>query len=68
MPDRATLPYVGIVPDYRIEDGNMVISSGDWFLVMPLRVFELGLARSARVIAEYRARVADVVPMRRGRE
>jgi predicted SpoU family rRNA methylase len=60
-------PYLATVPDYEICDGNMRISSGDFQLVMPLRIFEQGMARSARVIAKYRAGTAKVVPIRRGK-
>jgi hypothetical protein len=60
-------PYLATVPDYEICDGNMHISSGSFQLVMPLRIFEQGMAKAARVIATYRAGKADVLPMRRGK-
>lgn len=61
-----TVPFVGRCPDYEIIEGNMHISMGSWGVCMPLRVFKQGMARAQRVIAEYEAKRAEVVPMPKG--
>lgn len=66
-------PYLDVVPDYEIRDGNMFISAGevgepDYFsLSMSLRTFEMGMAKAAAVIAKHRLKQAEVVPIGRGR-
>lgn len=57
-------PYLDMVPDYAIRDGVMHITAGEFSMCMSLRTFERGLAKSRRVIAEYYAQQAEVVPIR----
>lgn len=59
------LQFVGVVPDYAIRDGCMFISTADWSLVMPLRTFERGMAKAAKVIAGHYAKSAEVLPIKR---
>ena len=49
-------PFVDDVPNYEIRDGVIFITAGEFCMAMALRTFERGHVRSARVIAEYRAR------------
>ena len=60
-----TRPFLDEVPHYSIVDGVMHITSGDFQLAMPLRKFKQGMARAQRIIAEYEAKSAEVVPMRK---
>lgn len=53
------------VPEYRIADNVIYIEAPGWQIAMPLRVFERGLARSQRVIREYKAAKADVLAFER---
>lgn len=57
------VPCVTKVPDYEIRDGNMFISAGEWSMCMPLRTFELGMAKASVAIAKYRAERGEVVEM-----
>lgn len=59
------VPCIGRVPDYTIKEGIMYISAGEWSCCMPLRIFRMGCARADRVIAEYEAKSAEVIPMQK---
>lgn len=64
----ASGPLVDSVPDYRIKDGIVhVIVAGEVFCYFPLTTFRRMCAKSARVLAEYDSRQAEVVPLRRKR-
>lgn len=68
MLESGACPFIGTVPNYTIVDGNMHISSGDWCLAMPLRVFEAGMAKASAVIAKHRLKQAEVIPIRGRRD
>ena len=61
------VPYIDKVPSFEIRDGTMFITADDWAMCTSLRLYRLGMAKSARVIAEYEARKAEVVPFKRRR-
>lgn len=57
-------PFVRKVPDYEISDGIIhIIVDGQCLCCMCLATFERGSAKAARVIAAYRAKSAEVVPL-----
>lgn len=64
MDERGVCPFVVEVPAYRIEDGVIFITAGEFCMCMALRTFEAGHAISGKLIAEYRARRAEVVEFR----
>lgn len=57
--------FITEVPSYEIVDGVMHVTSGEWCIAMSLRTFERGMARSAKVIREYRDAKAEIVQFER---
>ena len=56
------IPFVDVVPEYRIRGENMFIDFGEYGqLAMPLQTFLQGSAKSNRVIAEHEAKRAPVI-------
>ena len=61
-------PLIDSVPDYDIKEGVVkILVSGEVFCYFPLPTFRRTIARCNRVLAEYDARQAEVVPIRRER-
>lgn len=58
------MPFLSEVPEYEIVDGCMHVTAKGFCLVMPLRVFESGMARASAVIAKHRLKLAEVIPIR----
>ena len=62
------IPFIEKVPEYRVADGIVYVSvDGEIILCMALRTFRLGMARAERAIAEYEAKRAEVVPLKKKR-
>lgn len=60
-----SVPLIREVPDYFIDDENIIISvAGDNFCAFPIRVFQMGSAKANRVIADHYAKRAEVVPFK----
>lgn len=57
--------FISEVPEYWIDERVVYIQVDGWLMAMPLAKFRRGHAKSGRVLAEYDARSAEVVPMRR---
>ena len=54
-------------PDCEVAEENIYFTCGDQSLGMPLRTYLRARAKWDKTVAEYYAREAEVVPIRRGR-
>jgi hypothetical protein len=61
-----TKPFLDEIPNYEVREGCVFITADGFELTMPLRKFRLGMARAAKVLAEYDQR-GEVVPIKRRR-
>lgn len=59
--------FVDRVPEYAITDGVVCCDVGEIAIHIPLRIFRMGMARADKALAEYDARLAKVVPIKRAR-
>lgn len=59
------VPYLERVPDYEIRNEMVhVMVDGKCLGCFPIIVFEMGIVRSQRAIAEYRAKQAEIIDFR----
>lgn len=65
--DKPVGAFIGEVPEFSVADEVLCIRAGELVAYMPLPVARRAVGRAQRVMAEYEAKRAEVVPIRKRR-